>query len=172
MNKTRIIPVSIEDVKTLQDVSIETYTDTFAPFNPADVMQAYLDDAYEISKLEKEIQNSNSYFFFLKNGEEVAGYLKLNEKDAQTEVVGTNSLEVERIYVRTKFLRHGYGSKLMQIAEEIARDNGNDAIWLGVWEHNEAALKFYSKMGFKHEGQHSFWMGDDEQVDYIYIKYL
>jgi ribosomal protein S18 acetylase RimI-like enzyme len=86
--------------------------------------------------------------------------------------VGDNLLEVERIYVRTAFLRNGYGTKLIQAAEEIALSLGVAGIWLGVWEHNQRALNFYSKMGFRHISQHSFFMADDEQIDLIYYKEL
>ncbi len=54
--------------------------------------------------------------------------------------IGDNLLEVERIYVRTAFLRNGYGTKLIQTAEEIARELGVKGMWLGVWEHNQRAL--------------------------------
>ncbi|WP_039790739.1 GNAT family acetyltransferase, partial [Paenibacillus riograndensis] len=38
---------------------------------------------------------------------------------------------------------------------------------LGVWEKNENAIAFYKKMGFVQTGSHSFYMGDEEQIDII-----
>jgi hypothetical protein len=51
----------------------------------------------------KEIQNPDSYFYLFKKDGELAGYLKLNINDAQTEAKGPTMLEIERIYVRKKF---------------------------------------------------------------------
>lgn len=169
---TQLHQCSVADVDELRAVSIETFTDTFGEFNSDENMRIYLEDAYNREKLTAELAETNSQFFFLKKNNETVGYLKLNVGDAQTERVGDNLLEVERIYVRTAFLRHGYGTKLIQTAEEIARDLGVTGMWLGVWEHNQRALNFYGKMGFRHISQHSFFMADDEQIDLIYYKDL
>ncbi|GAY79036.1 negative regulation of sporulation, septation and degradative enzyme [Sporolactobacillus inulinus] len=40
-------------------------------------------------------------------------------------------------------------------------------VWLGVWEKNEKAIAFYKKFGFVQNGAHSFYMGDEEQTDFI-----
>uniref|UniRef100_UPI0034D9567F GNAT family N-acetyltransferase n=1 Tax=Lysinibacillus sp. GbtcB16 TaxID=2824761 RepID=UPI0034D9567F len=47
---------------------------------------------------------------------------------------------------------------------------GKQHVWLGVWEKNENAITFYHKMGFVRTGAHSFYMGDEEQIDYIMSK--
>ena len=169
---TQLHQCSVADVDELRAVSIETYTDTFGEFNSDENMRIYLEDAYNREKLTAELAETNSQFFFMKENNETVGYLKLNLGDAQTEYIGDNLLEVERIYVRTAFLRNGYGTKLIQTAEEIARELGVNGMWLGVWEHNQRALNFYSKMGFRHISQHSFFMADDEQIDFIYYKDL
>lgn len=169
---TQLHQCSVADVDELRAVSIETYTDTFGEFNSDENMRIYLEDAYNREKLTAELAETNSQFFFMKENNETVGYLKLNLGNAQTEYIGDNLLEVERIYVRTAFLRNGYGTKLIQTAEEIARELGVKGMWLGVWEHNQRALNFYSKMGFRHISQHSFFMADDEQIDLIYYKDL
>lgn len=84
----------------------------------------------------------------------------------------SNYLEIERIYVLKEFQKHGLGKQLYDKALERAHALGKSRIWLGVWEHNHNALAFYSKIGFERIGQHSFFMGDDEQIDYIMVKQL
>jgi hypothetical protein len=39
-------------------------------------------------------------------------------------------------------------------------------------QKNHKALKFYRRNGFYEVGKHSFWMGDEEQTDYIMRKDL
>ncbi|MEO2496391.1 GNAT family N-acetyltransferase, partial [Enterococcus faecalis] len=41
-----------------------------------------------------------------------------------------------------------------------------------VWEHNDAARAFYKTIGYRYYSQHSFFMGDDEQTDFILLKEL
>ena len=40
-------------------------------------------------------------------------------------------------------------------------------IWLGVWEHNINALRFYNKNGFLLYSRHIFKLGDDLQTNLL-----
>ncbi|MBP2058051.1 ribosomal protein S18 acetylase RimI-like enzyme [Lactobacillus colini] len=164
--------VTTRDVKELQKISRLTFKETFGADNSAENMAEFLDKAYDEEKLLKEIKNPNSQFFFLLVDNKVAGYLKVNEADAQSEDVAKNALEVERIYLSKDYQHRGLGLVLIKLAEKIARENNKDNMWLGVWEHNLNAQKFYQKDGFKRISQHTFIVGDDPQTDYILLKSL
>lgn len=161
-----------EDLEILQGISIETFNDTFKDQNTPENMKAYLEKAFDTKQLEKELSNRLSQFFFVYFNEEVAGYLKVNTNEAQSEEMGDESLEIERIYIKNEFQKHGLGKYLLNKAIEIAMELNKKKIWLGVWEENENALAFYKKMGFVHTDAHSFYMGDDEQIDHIMTKTL
>lgn len=161
-----------EDLAELLAIGIETFTDTFAAYNSPEDLQAYLDKAYDPEKLKEELSTEGSTFWLLYEEEELAGYMKVNVDAALTEELGADSLEVERIYIRPDFKRRGLGKYLIDKANEIAQAQGKGRIWLGVWEHNVNAIAFYEKMGFVHTGAHSFFMGDDEQTDFIMTKQL
>jgi len=60
-------------------------------------MQAYLDEAFDYSKMLAEVTNENSFFYFVYVEDELAGYLKLNINTAQTDLCGEQGLELERI---------------------------------------------------------------------------
>ena len=163
---------SREDLQRLQDISIETFYDTFKDSNSPENMKAYLDKAFTSKQLETELSNPSSEFFFVYFNEELAGYLKVNRNEGQSEKMGDESLEVERIYIRSEFQRKGLGKILINKAIEIAVSQNKNKIWLGVWEKNENAIHFYKKMGFVESGAHSFFMGDEEQTDLIMAKTL
>ena len=59
---------------------------------------------------------------------------------------------------------------MLERALEIAADRNKDYFWLGVWEKNEKALRFYLRNGFYDIGTHSFFVGEDEQTDRIMRK--
>ena len=86
--------------------------------------------------------------------------------------MGNDSLEIERIYIRKKLHKQGLGKYLINKAIEIAIERNKEKIWLGVWEKNESAITFYKKMDFVQTGTHSFYMGDEEQIDFIMTKTL
>ncbi|HSP22810.1 MAG TPA: GNAT family N-acetyltransferase [Planococcus sp. (in: firmicutes)] len=163
---------SLPNASELQQISVETFTETFKDYNSPEHLNAYLEKAYNLDALERELANQSSHFFFVYWDQEIAGYLKVNTDEAQTEAMGSGSLEIERIYVKNKFHKHGLGKALLNKAFEVALEEKKNAIWLGVWENNLNAIAFYQKKGFLQTGSHSFFMGDDEQVDLIMTKTL
>lgn len=162
----------LEDSHKLQEISYETFNETFKHQNSPKNMKAYLERAFNLKQVENELANPSSQFFFVYFNNEVAGYLKVNTDNAQSEEMGEESLEIERIYIKSRFQKHGLGKYLLHKAIEIAMELNKKKIWLGVWEKNENAIAFYKKMGFVQTGAHSFYMGDEEQLDFIMKKNL
>ncbi|GGO06626.1 GNAT family N-acetyltransferase [Saccharibacillus kuerlensis] len=170
--KTIIKKCTQTDLQELQAISTATFAETFQEQNSPENLNAYLEKAYNLKQLEGELANRSSQFYFVYFNEEVSGYLKINTENAQTEAMGIESLEVERIYIRKEFQKLGLGELLLNKAFEIAMQQQKKKVWLGVWEANENAIAFYQKKGFIQTGSHSFFMGNDEQVDLIMTKTL
>lgn len=160
------------DLNKLQEISIETFTDTFKAQNSSEHISDYIKKAYNTGQLSAELHNPLSEFYFICFDDEAAGYLKLNIGAAQSEKMEDSTLEIERIYIRKKFQRKGLGKYLINKAMERADALNKNSLWLGVWEKNHNALSFYGKMGFIHNGSHSFYMGEDKQTDLIMQKTL
>lgn len=163
---------TLQDVDRLCKISTETFYETFADTNTAENMTAYLESAYNEEKLCKELCNPDSSFFFLYVDERLAGYMKINEFPSQTDINDINALELERLYILKEFQGLRLGNDLMNYAIQTATERGKKYIWLGVWEHNERAKRFYNKHGFYRIGEHSFIVGDDVQTDYVMRKDL
>ena len=170
--KLSLTRCQIEYINLLQKLSIKTYSETFSHMNKPENMTAYLEDAFDANKLSKELSDPNCSFFFLYAENSLAGYLKLNEAPAQTDINDTESLEIERIYVSSEFQGAGLGRYLMEQAIAIANKRNKEYVWLGVWEKNEKAIRFYKKNGFYEIGTHSFVMGDEVQTDFVMRKNL
>jgi ribosomal protein S18 acetylase RimI-like enzyme len=76
-------------------------------------------------------------------------------------------LEIQRIYVVQEYKGRHIGSKLLKKAMEVAKNNNHSYIWLGVWENNQNAIRFYEKHGFEKYDSHIFKLGQDEQIDHL-----
>ncbi|WP_117170386.1 GNAT family N-acetyltransferase [Paraliobacillus sediminis] len=168
----KITKCNLEHSSELQEISVETFNETFKDNNSHEQINAYLEKAFNLKQLEEELTNRSSQFFFVYFNHEVAGYLKINTADAQSEAMGDDSLEIERIYIKKKFQKHGLGKLLLNKAIDITMKQKKKKIWLGVWEENENAIAFYHRKGFIQTNAHSFYMGDEEQVDLIMTKTL
>lgn len=168
----RIKKCTLENSHELKEIGYDTFHETFKHQNSPENMNAYLERAFNLKQVEEELSNTSSQFYFVYLDQEISGYLKVNTNDAQSEEMGDESLEIERIYIKNQFQKHGLGKYLFNKAMEIAQELNKEKIWLGVWEKNENAIAFYKKMGFVQTGAHPFYMGDEKQIDFIMTKTL
>jgi ribosomal protein S18 acetylase RimI-like enzyme len=157
--------VTVEDLDSLQQISIQTFVETFASSNSEENMKKYEEEALAIDKLMAELNNPDSEFYFAVINENVIGYLKINFGAAQTEKQNENAMEIERIYVLSSYHGKKLGQLLYDHAIQIARDKNCRYVWLGVWEENHRAIQFYKKNGFVEFDKHIFKLGDDLQTD-------
>lgn len=165
MDDVKIRAVSINDIEQLQKISKQTFADAFSSQNSAEDIQAYMFEAFSAEKLTSELTESRSVFYFAEVDNEVVGYLKLNSGESQTELKDEKAVEIERIYVLQSFQGRKIGQLLFEYAISVAKENNADYVWLGVWEENFKAIKFYQKNGFVEFDKHLFKLGSDVQTD-------
>ena len=158
---------NISDLNRIINIGRRTYYDTFHQLNTRDTMSQYLDEAFSVEKISKELNNPKSSFYFLYDKELLVGYMKVNFYPAQSDINDPESLELERIYVSKEFKGQGYGKFMIEKTMAIAKDNGCIKVWLGVWEKNSSAISFYQRMGFEIIGRHTFRMGEEIQNDLV-----
>ena len=165
MTNFTIRAITLNDLKALQLISKQTFTETFASSNSKENMEKYLDEALSLEKLTEELNNPNSLFYFIEDNNTPIGYLKLNMGASQTELNDNSALEIERIYVTQAYQGKKVGQQLYEKAIQVAKEKGVEYIWLGVWEENHKAIQFYTKNGFTAFDKHIFTLGDESQTD-------
>ncbi len=166
-NIIELAKITAADINELRELSKQTFLETFAASNTKEDMQHYLDTNFTDEKLSNEIKNQYAEFYVAGIDNKAAGYLKINFGPAQTELQDNQALEIERIYVLQEFHGKKVGQLLFDKALQIAKENRLDYLWLGVWEKNTRALKFYEKNGFIPFGSHIFKLGNDAQTDIL-----
>ena len=172
MENITIPGVTLNDIEQLQIISRETFSETFSSSNTKENIAKYLADGFSIEKLTEEVNNEHSEFYFAVIDDKVVGYLKLNFGSSQSEIQDSISLEIERIYVLQQYHGKKVGQVLYEKAMQVAEDKKVDYVWLGVWEENPRAIRFYQKNGFVEFDKHIFRLGDDEQTDIMMKRFL
>lgn len=166
----QIVKATPSDIDELLMISRDTFYESFYILNTPENMQAYMDRAFSREALLAELNNELIDFYFAKEGNDIVGYIKLNKSGAQSEFNDGTSLELERLYVDSACQGNSVGTKLLNKAKELAAASGLKYIWLGVWEMNPGAIRFYQRHGFESYGTHEFIMGDEVQWDHL-MKY-
>jgi ribosomal protein S18 acetylase RimI-like enzyme len=172
MQHIQIIRATKADITALQQIGRQTFFETFAASNTASDMQQYLDEKFSTEQISSELDQPASEFYLALQSDTVIGYLKINGGSAQTELRDGQSLEIERIYVLNAFHGKKIGQLLFSKALDVAREQQKSSIWLGVWEQNTRAIRFYEKNGFVPFDKHIFQLGDDAQTDIMMRKEL
>lgn len=138
---------SLNDITELREISIETFNATFKDQNSPENMKAYLENAFRSEQLKKELSNLSSQFYFVYYHDDLAGYIKVNMNEAQSEKMGEDSLEIERIYIRKSHQKHGLGKYLLNEAVKIATAHNKKNIWLGGMGKKRKCNRLLSKNG-------------------------
>jgi ribosomal protein S18 acetylase RimI-like enzyme len=157
----------LEDLTTIQNISITSFTETFSEINTPENMEKYLQENFNTAQITSEISNPYSIFYVAVWDNQPIGYLKVNLGSAQTETINDKTLEIQRIYVVKAFHGKKIGQSLLDQAIKMAQEYCVDYIWLGVWEENQNALQFYAKNGFVTFDKHIFVLGDEQQTDLL-----
>ncbi|MBN3583735.1 GNAT family N-acetyltransferase [Algoriphagus aestuarii] len=170
MNSVEIQEVKAKELEELVLMARKSFLEAFTAGNKIENVYAYLDEAFTSPQFQKEFQNPCSRFFVAKSAGKIIGYTKVNQVPAQTDIHDPRSLEISRLYVLEEYLGIGLGKSLLVYAFDFAKSQGLDYVWLGVWEKNARAIRFYEKNGLIKFGAHPFPFGDEIQTDWLMKK--
>ena len=162
------------DAKMLAELSRRTFWAAFHdhPKNRAEDMQAYMREAFAAERLAAELADDSIVFLVAESAGEAVGYAKLQVDSREASVQAQKPLELCRLYVQQEKVGGGIGARLMKECLALAKELDCDVVWLGVWEHNPRAQKFYARHGFRIVGRHIFQLGSDPQDDFVMQKDL
>jgi GNAT superfamily N-acetyltransferase len=155
-----------KDALLLAELGRKTFYDSFIEFNTEEDMVKYLSEHYSEEIQMSEIQDPNAVFLIAEQDGMPVGYAKLKGDSKGDGVAGTNPMELQRIYSIQEYIGKGVGPALMKESIREAKDRGFNCLWLGVWEKNERAIRFYEKWGLKKVGNHIFILGENIQNDF------
>ncbi len=95
------------------------------------------------------------------------GYMVVSQAELPVVDISLRDIELKRIYVFSRFQGEGLGRRLLKEAIAEARACKAERLLLGVYVRNDAAIGFYTRMGFQKLGYRKFNMGGQECDDYI-----
>lgn len=159
-----------KDVDTLVILGIKTFRDTFDDYNSPQNMIRYINDKFTRKVIEHEMKQEGTVYFLASDGRKAVGYAKVRASHTPPQLDTTSALEIERLYVQRDYIGKRVGRLLLQTCIAHAKKKGVRTVWLGVWEQNERAIRFYEKHGFTRFGEHTFMLGDDAQTDWLMKK--
>lgn len=170
---------TLQDARAIAELGSTVFTTTFGFSIPTPDLDVYLDEAYSVSAIERDIQNPDTHVIVAVesssvDNDQIIGFAQLTEGTSEPCIEDLEGIvELQRLYVHEDFHGLGVGKALTAAIEDMAaRVLDYRAIWLGVWEGNFKAQRVYEAMGYSRVGEHEFKMGRCIQTDWIMVKDL
>jgi ribosomal protein S18 acetylase RimI-like enzyme len=166
--------ITNDDAAALSAIAKQTFYDTFSGTCTEADMKGFLEEYYSDEQIKKELSNANDFYFFAEVGGIPVGYIRFMEEYRNFSLMAQwQAMELKRIYVLTAYHGMGIAQKLMDFVIDYCIQENYEVLWLGVWENNIRAQKFYEKYGFKNSGHtHYFPIGSTPQTDFWFWKFL
>lgn len=160
------------DAAALSALGERTFRETFTESNTAADMDAYCAAAFSAEIQARELEDAATVTLVVEHDDRLIAYAQLVTNKTHDAVVAARPIELKRFYVDRAFHGTPLAPELMRALEQRAKEIGADVVWLGVWERNPRAIRFYQKRGFREVGEHIFTVGADPQRDLVMSRHL
>lgn len=154
---------SAEDIPALCTMAGKAFRDAYTGKMPEEDLQTYVIKAFSQEQVLAEWQDAGNTFLLAFDGQELAGYAKINTNPRPERQEADQYIELERLYLLRSFQGRQIGSVLMEHCIRYATGLGYKTLWLNVWEHNTAAIKFYQRWDFEFVDWTIMMRGNDPQ---------
>lgn len=155
------------DAAALAEFAERVFDEVFSPGNDEGDMASYMTAAFGPRQQRAEITEPGAIVLLAEDAQgALAGYLHIAASDTPA-CVTAPAVELKRLYVDPRRHSRGLGKRLLDEGIARALASGATRLWLGVWENNVRAQKFYTREGFTRAGEHLFMLGSDPQTDWI-----
>jgi ribosomal protein S18 acetylase RimI-like enzyme len=155
----------VDDAAEIAAFAERVFVETFGAANTEANMGAYVEKAFTPERLRDEITSADSHVAVAEFANSIIGYARLLEH--ATGDGERPGIELVRLYVDSQYHGSGVAGALMDACLAEARRRQQTSMWLGVWEHNPRAQRFYARYGFERVGEQVFLLDDDRQTDWI-----
>lgn len=157
------------DAKALSRFATETFCDTFAHLYTPNDLKAYLESNYTEQVQFTELERPDYLTHLVVQNENIVGYSTIRFGSREEQIKGPDPVaEIWRFYVSKAYIGKGVAKTLMNRIMEVLKELQTSIVWLGVWENNQRAQKFYLKYGFQEVGYHDFIIGTAVDRDFLF----
>jgi ribosomal protein S18 acetylase RimI-like enzyme len=158
---------TLADAAAIAEIAERLFVRTFEPDNEPANLTAHVRANFGEVIQREELADPAITYLLLEVGTQIVAFAELKAGSIDPSVRGEAPLEIQRFYVDQTYHGTGVASHLMDACMREAQAQGAGVVWLGVWERNPRAIRFYEKRGFVDVGGKTFQMGEELQFDRV-----
>ena len=160
------------DAELLAEFGRQAFVDAFAGQIEHSSLTAFADKRYGAPQQAAELAQPGSVFFVACCDGETTGYAKLSESIPPSCVKDSQSIELERLYLKACWQGRGIAKALLWACISEARERARGGIWLDVWDQNTRAQEFYRRQLFELVGDRPYVVGSETQCHLLMYRQL
>ncbi|MFL6958735.1 GNAT family N-acetyltransferase [Nocardiopsis yanglingensis] len=158
---------TLADVDALSAIAITTYNETWGDSYPAQELHDFLQAHYSREPQRIELSDPRSAIWLLMDGDTVVGYLAAGANTLPHTDAREGDIELKRFYILAAHQNGGHGARLMDAFMAWLDQPQRRTLWVGVWEENFGAQRFYARYGCSKVGEYDFIVGDTHDREFI-----
>lgn len=155
------ISATQKDAPTIVNIGKVSVKEAHLGSCPEEILDEYLSKHYNNEAIQNELADTNNIYSIITYNGVPAGFSKIVFNAPHAAINRSNTTKLDRIYLLKEFQGAKLGYELLQYNIELAKNNGQSAIWLFTWVGNKKAIEFYTKVGFTIIGSHEFHVAKD-----------
>jgi ribosomal protein S18 acetylase RimI-like enzyme len=159
-----------DNLSALANLGRDTFVETFGHLYTAENLNDFLVKVYSESSVAEELDRPDLHFQVIGQGDELVAYIKIGPVHVPADNHASDAMEIWQIYVRKEFIGDGFGSLLMDWAEEQFVSRGTSEVYVSVFSENPRAIRFYERYGFEKVGEYGFEIGKHIDLEWIMRK--
>ena len=163
---------TVADAQALSDLARETFVATFGALYPVADLKHYIAHTYGREIQAAEIADASMQHRLAEQDGVLVGYARAGAYKLPFDNAARSAFELHRLYVTEAVKGAGVASALMDWTQARAEAAGADDLFLGVYQGNERAQRFYKRYGFEIVGEYLFSVGATRDPEYIMRKTL
>jgi diamine N-acetyltransferase len=149
------------------EMARKTFIETYGETSNQENLKIYVDTHFTEEQIANELASPDFRFFIAWISGIPVGFTKIRKDRKPKGITGLKSMEIERIYVLQEFQGFTVGKELMNMVKGLARTEGDQVLWLQVWQKNDKAIQFYRKAGFVVYETNTFEFGREIHQDFL-----
>lgn len=159
---------TVEDINILAALGTTTCYEAYFELDPSSDLADYCARIYSPDNIRCEFEDVNSTYFIAEIDDRAVGFAKLRENNRVECLGDAHAIELQRIYVLERVKGQNVGKVLLERCLQAAREKAYKTLWLGVWDKNLRAQRFYEKVGMKNVGTTGFNDGKNDFINFVY----
>jgi ribosomal protein S18 acetylase RimI-like enzyme len=162
----------LADLHLISVLAITTHYEAYFELDPSHDLADYCIRFFNLETVKEELENPKLTYLIAEFEGNAVGFAQLREGKEIECMKGKNSIEIQRIYVIEPMKGKKIGKTLIEKCCEIGREKVYETIWLGVWDKNVEAQKFYESIGMKNVGITDFSDGKNKFINFVFAMEL